>query len=59
LLIAQDKYHLMRYSHQPDNQWLLLETYSEADTVTLSSIECRLALADVYAKVDFPEKGIV
>jgi len=59
LLIAQDKYHLMRYSRQPDNQWLLLETYSEADTVTLSSIECRLALADVYAKVHFPEKGIV
>jgi hypothetical protein len=49
----------MRYSRQPDNQWLLLETYSEADTLTLSSIECRLALADVYAKVHFTEKGIV
>ena len=59
LLIAQDKYHLTRYSRQPDSQWLLLETYSEADTVTLRSIECHLALADVYAKVDFPEKGIV
>jgi Uma2 family endonuclease len=58
LLIALDKYHLMRYSRQPDNQWLLLETYSEADTVTLSSIECRLALADVYAKVHFPEKEL-
>ena len=58
LLISQDKYHLMRYSRQPDNQWLLLETYSEADTVTLSSIECRLALADVYAKVHFPEKEV-
>jgi Uma2 family endonuclease len=59
LLIAQDKCHLMRYSRQPDNQWLLLETYSEADTVTLISIEGRLAMADVYAKVEFLEKGIV
>lgn len=59
LLIAQDRYHLMRYSRQPDNQWLLLETYSEGDRITLSSIGCTLALAEVYAKVEFPEKGIV
>jgi Uma2 family endonuclease len=52
MLIAQDKYHIEHYVRQPDNQWLLSETDSLQDTIHLPSINCDLALADVYDKVD-------
>jgi Uma2 family endonuclease len=52
VLIAQDKHHVEHYVRQPDNQWLLSETDSLPDTIHLPSINCDLALADVYDKVD-------
>lgn len=52
LLIAQDKQHLEHYIRQPDSQWLLSETSNLEDRVHLPSIECELALAEVYDKVD-------
>ncbi|HEX8476646.1 MAG TPA: Uma2 family endonuclease [Pyrinomonadaceae bacterium] len=50
LLIAQDKYHVEHYVRQPDNQWLLSETDNPQDIVNLPSIDCRLALSDIYDK---------
>lgn len=51
ILIPQDKYHVEHYVRQPDNQWLLSETDSLQDTIQLPSINCYLAMADVYDKV--------
>lgn len=51
LVIAQIKYHVEHYSRQPDNQWLLSETDEIQKTIHLPSIECDLALADIYDKV--------
>jgi Uma2 family endonuclease len=52
VLIAQTKPHIEHYVRQPDNRWLLSEADSLSDTLHLPSIDCRLALAEVYDKVD-------
>ena len=53
VLIAQDKPHVEHFLRQPDNQWLLSETNNLADTIQLPSIQCQLALAEIYRKVKF------
>ncbi len=52
VLVAQDKCHVEHYVRQPENRWLLSETNELKDTIHLSSIECNLALVEVYDKVD-------
>lgn len=54
VLIAQDKYHVEHFVRQPDNRWLLWETNRLEDTIHLPSIECALALIEVYDKVEMP-----
>jgi Uma2 family endonuclease len=51
-VVAQDKYHVEQYVRQPDDRWLLSETDDVQKTIQLSSIECDVALADVYDKVE-------
>ena len=55
LLVAQDRHHVEHHVRQKDGRWLLEETDAIADSVVLESIDCRLALAEIYAKVRFPE----
>lgn len=55
MLIAQEKHHIEHFVRQPDNQWLLSETYNLQDTIHLPSINCHLALVEVYDKVDISE----
>ena len=52
LVVAQDKYHVEHYTRQPGNRWLLSETDDIQKIIHLSSIECDLALADIYDKVE-------
>jgi Uma2 family endonuclease len=52
VLITQTKPHIEHYVRQADNRWLLSEADSLPDTVQLPSIDCYLALAEVYDKVD-------
>ncbi|HEX3558589.1 MAG TPA: Uma2 family endonuclease [Pyrinomonadaceae bacterium] len=52
LVLAQDKYHVEQYTTQPGGQWLLSETDDPQKTIHLSSIECDLALSDIYDKVE-------
>jgi Uma2 family endonuclease len=51
VLIAQDKPHVEHFVRQSRTQWLFSETDRLDDTLTLRSIGCQLALAEVYAKV--------
>lgn len=53
VLIAQDEPRVERFVRQDDNQWLLSDAVGLDAVVSLESIDCTLALADVYAKVDF------
>ena len=52
VLITQTKPHIEHYTRQPDNRWLLSEADSVHDTIHLPTIDCHLALAEVYDKVD-------
>jgi len=52
LLIAQDKPHVEHYVRQPDGLWLFSDVSGLDGVVQLPSIECSLALAEVYDKVE-------
>ncbi|HVQ36341.1 MAG TPA: Uma2 family endonuclease [Pyrinomonadaceae bacterium] len=51
LLVAQEEYRVEQYTRQPDGHWILAETSSLEGNVDLRSIECSLALIDVYHRV--------
>jgi len=50
ILIAQDKCYIEHYVRQTNHQWLLSEIDNLQDTIELPSIQCSLALSDVYDK---------
>ncbi|QQS47650.1 MAG: Uma2 family endonuclease [Acidobacteriota bacterium] len=53
VLISQSRPHIELYTRQPDGQWLLSESDDPAASIRLVSIDCSLALSEVYEKVDF------
>jgi len=55
LLVAQEEYRIEQYTRQPDGSWILAETSSLQGVVDLGSIDCSLALIDVYKKVALAE----
>jgi Uma2 family endonuclease len=56
VLISQDQLRLERYVRQPGSQeWLLVGMSDAQGIVSLDSIGCKLASAEVYAKVKLPE----
>jgi len=52
ILVAQDEYHIEHYVRQANNQWLLSEISDLQEVIDLPSIDCRLALTDIYDKVE-------
>jgi Uma2 family endonuclease len=55
VLVAPDMLRVAHHVRQPDNRWLFSETTDSGATITLESIGCTLALADVYENVSFGE----
>ncbi|HWW73943.1 MAG TPA: Uma2 family endonuclease, partial [Pyrinomonadaceae bacterium] len=55
VLVAQDEYRIEQYTKQPDGRWLLTDHRSPEDSVELASIECTLALREVYEKVELTQ----
>jgi Uma2 family endonuclease len=53
LLIDQTRYHLLQYTKQNDQQWLLTEYESEAEVMQFTSFSFEISLADLYEGVDF------
>lgn len=53
LLIAQDAYRIERFLRRADGQWLFTDVTALDAVLELPSIECKLAVADVYDKVEF------
>lgn len=51
VLIGQDKYHVENFSRQADGRWVLWETDDFNETLLLESIDCKLTLAEIYARV--------
>lgn len=53
--VAQDEFKIERYTRQPSGDWLLTVVDQPAQSVQLTSIDCTLNVAEVYAKVDFSQ----
>lgn len=53
LLVAQERCHIVHYTRQPDNTWLLSETTLFEDRLQLPSLTAELIVAEAYAKVRF------
>ena len=54
LLLSQDRMQAELFSRQPSGQWLLTFATHPEEFVELSSVGCRLSLAECYEKVDLP-----
>jgi Uma2 family endonuclease len=52
LLISQDKAHIERFVRQSIREWLFSEADGLEAVIDLTSINCKLAMADVYDKVE-------
>lgn len=59
LLVAQSKCHIIHYARQSDHTWLLTEYDDLKSVISLPAINCRLALADVYDRVEFGEEAFI
>ena len=55
MLIAQSRPHVDSYRRQPDQQWLLTECDGLDSQLRLQAIDCELALAEVYDKVELQD----
>jgi Uma2 family endonuclease len=55
VLIAQHRPHVESYRRQPDRRWLLTESDGLDGGLRLDAIDCELALAEIYDKVEFPD----
>ena len=53
VLVAQDRVLVERYTRRGD-EWLLTEWSRPDDILRLASIDCDVALREIYAKVPFP-----
>jgi Uma2 family endonuclease len=52
VLISQHWPHVESYRRQPDHHWLLTESSGLDSKLLLESIDCELALAEIYDKVE-------
>lgn len=56
VLVSQDEARIEKYVKHGDGFWLLSEAVGMDAEIEFASIECRIALAEVYDKVDFSDE---
>jgi Uma2 family endonuclease len=56
VLVAQERVQVERFSRQ-GGEWSLTTWETLESTVTLESIDCRVRVADIYARVTFPDRS--
>jgi Uma2 family endonuclease len=54
LMVSSESIGADLYTRQPDGRWMLTAASRLEDVLEIESIDCRLALADVYEKVEPP-----
>jgi hypothetical protein len=52
-MVSSERIDAELFTRQTDGGWLLTAAADLKDTIQLSATGCRLALADLYAKVEF------
>ncbi len=55
LFVAQDSVHVVHYSRQDDDTWILSETRDTGDRVQMTSIGVEISVAEIYVKVRFAD----
>lgn len=55
LLVSQDAKQITRYTKQANGSWNLMDFIGDKTEISLDSIECSLAMKNIYDKVDFEE----
>jgi Uma2 family endonuclease len=53
ILVSQDKVKVRHYTRLTETLWHFVEYTTLESQLTLTSIDCRLTLADVYDKIEF------
>jgi Uma2 family endonuclease len=53
ILVSQDQPRIEHFSRQPDGTWSQAEVNGLAEILSLTSIDCRIALEDVYSRISF------
>ncbi len=56
ILVSQDEARIEKYVKRGDGFWLLSEAVGLDSEIEFASIECRIALAEVYDKIDFSDE---
>jgi len=59
LLVSQEEMFVEHYIRQDDGGWKLIEYKEPNDEITLLSIGCKIALRDVYRRVEFPKIKLI
>ena len=55
LMVSSERMSADLFIRQPDSRWLLKSANRLEDVIEIPSVDCRLALADVYEKVTLAE----
>jgi len=53
VLVSQHEPRIERYLRQPDDPWLYNESAGLDGSLRMESVGCRIALAEIYDKVEF------
>jgi len=56
VLVSQDEARIEKYLKQGDGFWVLSEAVGLDSEIEFASIECRIALAEVYDKINFSDE---
>jgi Uma2 family endonuclease len=56
VLVSQDEARIEKYVRRGDGFWLLSEAVGLNSEIEFTSIECRVALAEVYDKINFSDE---
>lgn len=57
LLIAQDEYRIEQFVRKPEGRWLFRDYRDLAESLQLPSLNCEVALADLYYMVELGHEG--
>lgn len=53
ILVSQNEMHVEHFVRQKNGGWLLTEISGAEEVLELPTIDCRVSLNDIYAKIDF------
>lgn len=57
VLVSQDQPLVEAFSRQPDGRWVLSETEGLDAEVVFAALGCRVAMREIYDKVDFEQRN--